>query len=171
MSYSIFFFFILVLANPSHQAPDLVTTTCDKTLYKDLCKSALATAPKTDVKDVQSLAKFALEMTSLNGGEIHKRITQLLTTNSDEFVKQCLTDCSTVYQDAIDQLNDSMVALDTKAFNDVNTWVSAAMTVAQSCEDGFKGKQGIVSPLTDMNKRFGQLCSVSLAITNQAAKN
>ncbi|KAJ9185953.1 hypothetical protein P3X46_005521 [Hevea brasiliensis] len=171
MSFSILFFFLLVLAIPTHQTSDLVTKTCDQTLYKDLCNSALASAPESEVTDVQSLAKFALKMTSLNAVEIHKRISLLFNTSSDEFIKQCLTDCSEIYTDATDQLEDSMVALDFKSYNDVNTWVTAAMTDAQSCEDGFNEKSGIVSPLSDINKKFTQLCSISLAITNLLDKN
>ncbi|KAF2309922.1 hypothetical protein GH714_005649 [Hevea brasiliensis] len=89
----------------------------------------------------------------------------------DEFIQQCLSDCPEIYQDAIDQLKDSIVALDSKAFNDVNTWVTAAMTDVESCEDGFKEKPEIAPPLTDMDKRFSQLCSASSAITNLLAKN
>ncbi|OAY42356.1 putative invertase inhibitor [Manihot esculenta] len=162
--YFFFFFFFIVLAIPTHQISYLVTNTCEKTSFLDLCISVLGSAPETDVKDVQDLAKFALKMASLNGTAMHMQISSLLNTSSDEFIKQCLSDCSEIYIDATDQLEDSMVALDFKAFKDINTWVNAAITGSETCENGFKEEKGIVSPLSDLNLKFSQLCEISLAI-------
>ncbi|KDP23457.1 hypothetical protein JCGZ_23290 [Jatropha curcas] len=166
-------FFILSLASiisTSHQASEIVTQSCEKIPHKDLCLSALGSAPESDVHDLPGLTKFALKMASLNGTELYKKTAELYQTSSDEFVKQCLTDCSEVYQDAIDQLEDSMVAIDSKVYDDVTTWVTAAVTDTQSCEDGFKEKQGFTSPLSQDNAVFSQLCSIALSLSNLLAQ-
>ncbi|KAJ9174945.1 hypothetical protein P3X46_013538 [Hevea brasiliensis] len=169
MSLSIFFF-VLLLAIPTLHASDLITQTCDKTLYKDLCISTLGS---TNVKDMQSLAELVLNITSSNGSETQKLIAEILnkSSNNNNFMKIYLRDCSEAYQNAVDQLNKSMAALKSKAFNDLNTWVTAAMSNAESCENGFKENPGTVSPFTNSNKKFSQLCSITLTITNLLAKN
>merc|ERR1711879_1030068 len=165
-------FLVLLLAVPTHQTAtsDLISKTCDQTLYKDYCKTVLGAAPESDVKDLPSLTKYALKMASLNGVKIHKKIDQISKSNKDEFIQQCLDDCSEIYQDAIDQVEDSTAAVDGKSYNDVNTWVTAAMTDSQTCEDAFKEQDGVKSPLTDDNTKFNQLCSIILTMSNLLAK-
>ncbi|KAF8401431.1 hypothetical protein HHK36_012370 [Tetracentron sinense] len=98
-----------------------------------------------------------------------QHINQFLETETDPYVQQCLNDCSENYLDAIEQIDDSLAALDSKGYNDVNTWVTAAMSDAESCEQGFKDGASHVSVLHDKNAIFGQLCSNALAITNLLA--
>ncbi|KAJ9159349.1 hypothetical protein P3X46_024858 [Hevea brasiliensis] len=130
MSFTIFFF--VLLARPTLQASDLITQTCEKTLYKELCKSAQGSS---NVKDMQSLAEFAIKITSLSGSEVNKHIALLLMNeSSDKFSQQCLTDCSEMCQEAMDQLKDWATALNScnykqqsklkiKATNVASNWV------------------------------------------------
>ncbi|TYJ96705.1 UBN2 domain-containing protein [Cucumis melo var. makuwa] len=66
--------------------------------------------------------------------------------------------------DGIDQIEDSVTALEFKAYNDVKTFVSAAMSDAATCDMGFKEKQGYQSPITQMTTVFDQIFNIILAI-------
>ncbi|XP_050224795.1 putative invertase inhibitor [Mercurialis annua] len=164
------FFLVLLFAVPTHQISDIVTKTCDQTLYKAYCKTELGSAPVSDVKDLKSLTVFALKMASLKGVAIVKSIDKFTKATQDEFAQQCLSDCAEIYQDAIDQLEDSTAAVDAKKYNDVNTWVTAAMTDSTTCEDSFKENKGTKSPLTAENTKFSNLCSIILTMSNLLAK-
>ena len=161
---SIFFCLALLIAIPTNQAQDLVTSTCDKTLYKDYCKSVLGSA---SASDLAGLTKFALNAASSKVTEIHSEIKKLSSSASDAAVKQILTDCSTNYGDAADQIVQSTAAVATKGFSDINIWMSAAMTSGDTCEQGFTEKK-VTSPLTSLNTQFKQLCSIILTMSNLA---
>ncbi|KDP23456.1 hypothetical protein JCGZ_23289 [Jatropha curcas] len=149
------------MISKSKQASEFVIQSCEKTLYKDLCISALGSAPAT-TKDLQSLTNYGLDLVSSEGAELLQRCNELLKTASDQKVKQKLTDCSQTYQTEIDELKESRVAADTESYNDVHTRVAAAMNAAEWCEEGFKETPATQSPLTAENTRFSQLCSVLL---------
>ncbi|OVA02619.1 Pectinesterase inhibitor domain [Macleaya cordata] len=149
---------------------DLIVKTCSHAVYKELCVSTLRDDPDSQEADLAGLASIAIKIAMTNGSEIFNHIGQLLkAANYAPFTQQCLSDCSENYMDAVDQLEDSLAAIDAKGFNDVSTWVQAAMTDAESCEDGFKEEVGHQSLLTDRNAVFNQLCSNALALTNLLA--
>ncbi|KAJ7973319.1 putative Pectinesterase inhibitor [Quillaja saponaria] len=168
-------FFVLLLTLWGHQIlaaqtnPTLIIQACSLALQKDQCKRILESDPESKGADIHGLAKIALKQASTSATNLSKQIKQLLNKESDRKVKQSLNDCSDNYEDIIDKLKDSMAAIDTTSYNDVNTWVTAAMSNAESCEQGFKDQNVQKSPIIQMNANFHQLCSVSLAITNVLA--
>ncbi|XP_030505342.2 pectinesterase inhibitor-like [Cannabis sativa] len=143
---------------------DLISDTCGKALYKDVCEKTLRADPNSRGAKVDGLAKIALKAASSSAKTTQGQITSLLKTAKDKAVIAALKDCNENYDGANSQLNDSLKAMVNKRYADVNIWVTAAMTDGDSCEDGFK--KG-TSPLTQANTNFGQLCSNVLAITNQ----
>ncbi|KAJ8771193.1 hypothetical protein K2173_025910 [Erythroxylum novogranatense] len=154
----------------NQKVSELITQTCEKTRYKDLCISTLETFAGSNQDDLPGLAKRALKVTSLHGGEVHDKLIAFYNQTEDESVRQCLTDCSENYQDAIDQLEDSLAALDAKNYNDLNLWTSAAMADAELCEEGFKDRDDIKSPITEINEAFKQMCTICLDIIKELAK-
>ncbi|PON42638.1 Pectinesterase inhibitor domain containing protein [Parasponia andersonii] len=164
------FCFVTLLSFCFHQIPlvessdDLITQTCSKTLYKDLCEKTLRADPGSKGAKVEGLAKIALKAAASNAKTIQSQIASLLKTTSDKQVKEALEDCSDNYDGASEQLSDSLGALEAKRYADVNVWVTAAMTDGDSCEEGFESG---TSPLTQANTNFGHLTSNVLAITNQ----
>ncbi|CAL1407514.1 unnamed protein product [Linum trigynum] len=157
---------------PTMTKPELLAKACDNTpLTKDLCRSFLASFPESEVKDIHALAKFAIKMTSLNASKTHDQIeTMEHNPATDDVTKQRLNDCAENYQDAIDQLEDSMPALDSKVYDDVITFITAAVQDVESCEDGFKEPPAVKSPMTETNQVFTQLCNICLSITNMCGK-
>jgi pectinesterase inhibitor-like protein len=156
-------------ATAEPKGSDLIAKTCERTLYKDLCKASLYSITNSNQADLHGLAGLALKLAARNATNISKDITNLLNKNSDPVMQQCLSDCSENYIDAIDQIRDSLAALDSKGYNDANTWVTAAMSDADSCEQGFDDQGAQESPLKANSTTFSQLCSNALAIINLLA--
>ncbi|KAB1202148.1 Pectinesterase inhibitor [Morella rubra] len=148
-------------------ATDLITTACDRTLYKALCNAVLNSDPASQgSKDLSTLDKVVLTHAKSNASNIHQQAVSLHEKSKDDATKQALEDCIENYQDATDQLDESLHALQSKGYDDINTWVTAAMSDADSCEEGFTD-QGRKSPLSNSSKTFNHLCSIVLALTNQ----
>lgn len=85
-------------------------------------------------------------------------------------MSRCLRDCEEEFSEAIENLQDSKEALANGDCDKVDTLVSAAMSDAETCEDGFKDLQQSednysTSALTQRNRHFSELCSNALAIT------
>ncbi|GAV61169.1 PMEI domain-containing protein, partial [Cephalotus follicularis] len=108
--------------------PDLVTKTCDATMYKELCKATLQSSSQADLK---GLAQVILKTLLSTATQVQDGIAKSTTDPR-------LKDCSGQYEVAIDKIKDSQAALDAHRYHDINMWVTAAMTNAGSCNDGFK---------------------------------
>ncbi|XP_041018492.1 pectinesterase inhibitor 12-like [Juglans microcarpa x Juglans regia] len=149
------------------EIPDLIPIACDHTLHKDLCINNLESDPESmEAVDVHGLTTVAVKQAALNATNIRNYITKLDEETSDEVVHQCLSDCFQNYEDAIDQLDDCLNALQSKRYEDVVTWVTAAMNDALTCDEGFKD-HGRQSPLANLRNLFDPLCSIVLSLTNQ----
>ncbi|XP_022970023.1 pectinesterase inhibitor 7-like [Cucurbita maxima] len=146
---------------------ELITKACSRTAYNDLCKAILQAAPNSNDADLYGLTQFALSIAAQNVSNIYQTIDKLQNDSSvDSFMDECLTDCLENYQDATDQIEDSVTALEFKAFNDVRTWVAAAMSDVATCDLGFKDKPGYQSPVHQMSAVFDQICSIVLTFNH-----
>ncbi|KAG2695663.1 hypothetical protein I3760_07G023200 [Carya illinoinensis] len=155
-----------ILAAPSEIA-DLIPIACDHTLHKALCIQNLENDPEgLEAVDVHGLATVAVKQAAINATHIRDHITKLDEDTSDDVVHQCLSDCFQNYEDAMDKLDDCLNALGKKGYEDVITWVTAAMNDALTCDAGFKN-QGRESLLANLRILFDQLCSIALGLTNQ----
>merc|ERR1712071_105132 len=158
-------FFVLVLSLCTDQIlgqSDPITKACNPTLYKDLCKKTLEADPTSKGATIQGLAKIALKAAASAANTTRDVIKTL--AGKDPTIKQALDDCTENYEDAIEKFSDSFTAFESGRYNDVNTWVSAAMTDGDSCEGGFSGGK---SPIADKSTTFAQLSSNALALVNQ----
>ncbi|XP_058083890.1 pectinesterase inhibitor-like [Magnolia sinica] len=164
------FFLLLSLTfsfvGPTFGDTELIQNTCKQTLYNDLCVSSLTSDPASSTADLPSLAIIALKLAYASALNMEKVIEDQSKVTTDPFMQQCLSDCTENFLDAIDQVEDSISALDSKGYSDVNTWVTAAMADSESCEEEFKDQPGYQSPFTAQNEEFQKLCSNALAITN-----
>jgi len=156
------FLVLLVTLWPSQiLAGDLISSACDHTLYKQVCRQTLQSDPESRAAtSFEVLAKVALKHATSKATQIHDQVTKLLNGSSSAAEKGALTD-------SIEKLKDSGTALASKRYSDVNTWVSAAMSAGDSCDEGFKEVGEGQSPLGSQGTSFTRLCSIVLAITNQ----
>ncbi|KAE8010266.1 hypothetical protein FH972_006651 [Carpinus fangiana] len=161
------FLVLLVTLLPNQILADqkLIASACDKTLYKQLCTKTLQKDPEgRKATTSEALSKVALKHATSAATQIHDQVISLLKRSSGN--KQALKDCKENYEDALYQLGRSTTALASKRYNDVNTWVSAAMSDADSCDEGFNDVRA-KNPLGSEGTTFSHLCSIVLAITNQ----
>lgn len=172
-------FLFLALANvasafaptpaPSTPGKGLIDKVCKTTRYPDLCTTALSAHPAAASADVHGLANIALEAAATHAKNISAILAQKVTATEDPYLLQCYSDCSENFLDAKDQLEDSRAALESERYNDVNTWVSAAMSDAESCQGGFNDQGVNDAKFIARSHNFVKYCSNVLAITNLIA--
>ena len=147
---------------------DLVSSTCNKTLYVQLCESSLRSDPRSESADPRGLAAIALDQSLAKGVDTIAHIDNLRSESASDASKALvisrLSDCTAAYSDALENLRDSAQALDDESYETLRSLVSAAMTDSETCEDGFMEIEGYSSPLTEQNQCFSRLCSNFLAI-------
>ncbi|KAG9459461.1 hypothetical protein H6P81_003969 [Aristolochia fimbriata] len=140
-----------MLASDTEAGLGYIQFTCKNTSEYDLCVSTLQSDPTSMTADLKGLLTNVLRATTAYGADVATKVTELSKTDQDPFLMQCYTDCSERYIDAVDQIDDSVAALDSKGFDDVVAWVNAAIADVQTCEAGFLQKPGYTSAIKDQN--------------------
>ncbi|KAF3454549.1 hypothetical protein FNV43_RR04997 [Rhamnella rubrinervis] len=148
-----------------------INNACGGSLYKDLCISTLKKDASYKGANLCDLAKIALKAATDNATAIQKQISQMQMSESHTDLKKSLADCKENYESAVSQLQKSEEALLSKRYNDVNAWVTAAMSDLESCGDGFEEEGLKASPILNMNTILSHLCSNVLAITNKLSES
>ncbi|XP_064975195.1 pectinesterase inhibitor-like [Musa acuminata AAA Group] len=151
---------------------DAISSTCNHTLYFDVCMSTLTSRPSSRRADVYGLAAISLDV-----GITHAKATISYAKSLSKqkgfaggtYASVCIADCLEEYKEAVQSLRDSTGALRSGSYDTVNALVSGAMTNSDTCESAFGEKPGLQSPLTERNGYFFKLCSNSIAITNLLA--
>lgn len=163
---------------------DLVTSTCKHTLYFQVCVSSLrSVSGSNSASDPKTLAGIALNLSTTYATKTLSYVCELRSynngttttnNNNNSYMFRCLSDCEEEYSEAIGNLQDSAEALANGEYDKVDTLVSAAMSDAETCEDGFKDNMlsddnnndsSNYSSLSERNRYFSELCSNALAIT------
>ena len=91
--------------------------------------------------------------------------------------RSALLDCVECFQDALDNLHKSLRVLRRLSFHRFNeqmnnalTWLSAALTVEDTCLDGFEGSRGkLISRVHDKVQNVSYITSNALALANKLA--
>lgn len=179
---SFFFIFLLFLVIVCHQYPptinatpgDIIEQTCEKCAgesdvfsYK-FCSTSLEAIPVSYVTNLQGLALIAMELALDNATNTIFSIKELLSnkTLADPFALECLADCLEVYSEAVETIVDSILAFLGEQYDIARLWLSAVMEAPTTCEEGFKEKQGVLSPLENENYSLFQLCDIALCISH-----
>ncbi|KAK7265496.1 hypothetical protein RJT34_33116 [Clitoria ternatea] len=163
----------------TEEGDDLLTAACKHTLHFQVCISSLGSVPGSKKSHPKELAEIAINVSTKYAKETLSYVYELKSSsanndsynnNSNIYVSRCLSDCADEYSEAIENLQDSAKALGNGEYEEVDTLVSAAMSDAETCEDGFKDllsddDNDSTFPLTDHNRYFSELCSNALAIT------
>lgn len=155
---------------------DIVQQSCKLAAQTDpyvnykLCVQSLKANPNYS-KDAnfKDLVMISINQAMGNATEIGSEISDLLKGSSEKWGKyslNCLKSCLEIYSEAVSDLEKALGALKMEDYGTANTGLSAAMDAPMSCEDGYKEKDGEVSPLTEINDGFFQLIAISLAFIN-----
>ncbi|XVE65225.1 hypothetical protein DITRI_Ditri07aG0164000 [Diplodiscus trichospermus] len=162
-------FFLLLLVSVSS---DVIHESCEKAargnpinINFDFCVATLEANPKSKTATtVEDLASISIDIAMSNATSIIAVVSKLLENKKlENYTRRCLKDCSELYPDAASDLQSGKQAFESKDYGTANVQISAAMEASDTCEEGFKQKEGLVSPLTTENNNFFQLTAISLA--------
>ncbi|XP_055815071.1 putative invertase inhibitor [Solanum dulcamara] len=175
------FFLLLSLFNLTFHGStgqNLIQNTC-KTCSKDepnikygFCTSSLQAAPASQCATLRGLGMISIRLIRYNVTDTRCHVKILFKDkNLDPYVRRCLKDCSDLYSDAIPTIKLAMKNYNSKKYYDANIQISAIIAAATTCEDQFKEKEGVVSPLTKRNENTFQLSAIALSIMNLIKNN
>lgn len=162
-------FFCLLLVSATS---DLVHKSCYEAsksnpanIKLDFCVSAFEGNPKAKrAYGVADLVAISIETAIANATAIGSKISKLLDNKSGgTLARNCLKSCSELYSLAGSSLETGLDAFLAVDYGTANAEISAAMDAPVICEDQFKEKKGLVSPLTKENNKFYQLTAIPLA--------
>ncbi|CAA0806593.1 Plant invertase/pectin methylesterase inhibitor superfamily protein [Striga hermonthica] len=130
-------------------ATEFIRTSCGNTLYPDLCYHSLSRYAVAVRRDPARLAAVAVRV-SLSSASRTSAYLRNLTGRADygpnPRAAAALRDCLSVFKDAVDQIRESLGQMrgltgngERLRFevNNVQTWMSAALTNEDTCTDGF----------------------------------
>ncbi|EYU42317.1 hypothetical protein ABFS82_14G154100 [Erythranthe guttata] len=166
-----FLIILFITTIQSTSAQTLINTTC-KTASNDdpnipyaFCTTSLLAAPASRCAALQGLGSISIRLIRYNVTDTRCFIKQLIKDKKwDPYQRQCLDDCFQLFTDAIDSVKQAMRYYNAKKFDDANVQISSIMDAANTCEDGFKERKGLVSPLTKRNVDVFQLSAVALSV-------
>ncbi|MED6159829.1 hypothetical protein PIB30_045768 [Stylosanthes scabra] len=148
---------------------------CVDSLIESISKNQSSPPPNS----IEDLVAISINITKSNGTNIISKISKLLRNNNnnnnkhliDPYARGCLKDCFDLYKDSLSDLEDATTALGSKDFDTAAIKLSAALDDPVTCEDQFKEKKGVSSPLTKDNKVYFQLNIIALAFTQMCNKH
>lgn len=160
------------------EAQNLIQNTC-KTCSKDdpnikygFCTSSLQAAPASQCATLRGLGMISIRLIRYNVTDARCHIKILMKEKKlDPYIRRCLSDCFDLYSDAIPSIKLAMKSYNAKKYYDANIQISSIMDATTTCEDGFKEKDGVVSPLTKRNEITFQLSAVALSVMNLIKNN
>jgi pectinesterase inhibitor-like protein len=165
-------FFISTLFHATN-SDNLIQETCKKCSQKDpnlsynFCVTSLQASPELGLCDnLHHLGKISIKLLNQNVTNTRNYIKKLLEnkTKLDPYTKACLSDCFELYSDAVPTLSDALKDYKARRYENANIEVSSVFDASTTCEDGFKEKESVISPLTKRNNNTFQLSAIALSI-------
>lgn len=154
-----------------------IQAVCSTTQYKDACTTSLASMQGSNKADPKELFKLTLQIAIDSLSKISSFPDSLADRVDDKRAKAALSDCKSLFEDAIDNLNDSLSSMlssngekifSSTKIEDVRTWLSSSLTNQETCLDGLSE----ISPefrdqMQDVMKNSTEFASNSLAIATK----
>ncbi|XP_006354637.1 putative invertase inhibitor [Solanum tuberosum] len=175
------FFLFLSLFNLTFYgstAQNLIQTTCkscsknESSITYGFCTSSLQAAPASQCATLRGLGMISIRLIRYNVTDTRCHVKMLLKDkNLDFYNRSRLKVCLDLYSDAIPTIKLAMKSYNMKKYYDANIQISAIIATATTCEDGFKEKEGAVSPLTKRNDNTFQLSAIALSVMNLVMNN
>ncbi|XVF08439.1 hypothetical protein REPUB_Repub07fG0003800 [Reevesia pubescens] len=159
---------------------EFIRTSCSSTTYPKLCFESLSTHASLIQTSPQFLAHSALNVTLSTAKSTS---TMMATLSKSHGLKprevEAMQDCVEELSDTIDELRSSIREMGQikgsnfgLMINDIQTWVSAALTDENTCSDGFQGKNMNGNVKTAVRTKIvtiAHLTSNALALINNYA--
>ncbi|KAF8027259.1 hypothetical protein BT93_E0234 [Corymbia citriodora subsp. variegata] len=144
----------------------------DPNISYKFCVACFEAKRVSQPANIEDLTLASINLTISNATDVSSCISKLLQNKSlGHFARDCLMTCSKLYSDAYSILRGVVDDLGSRDYDTANVDVSAAMDAAVTCEDGFKEREGLASPLTKENDMFFQMNAISLAFIEMLRRN
>ncbi|CAK7337058.1 unnamed protein product [Dovyalis caffra] len=162
------------------RSTEFIRKSCTATTYPKLCYTSLSIHSSAIQTSPKLLASTALNVT-LSSAKSTSTMMSTLSQGHGLKPKEvsAMSDCVEELSDALDELRKSIDEMSNGKesnfglmINDVQTWVSAAMTDESTCSDGFAGNAMNGNLKTTVRGRIvniAQLTSNALALINNYA--
>lgn len=192
--------FTVFLLNPTSiigadepNSTDFIRTSCNETLYPDVCFCSLSSYANSVHQDLGQLAEIAISVTLNNAQNMASFISNLTHRHPSPSVPgdnrgarttAAIQDCASNLGDAIDEIRGSLKQMrqlrsepapSSEAsfrfqMSNVQTWMSAALTDEETCTDGFDDvpddNDGVKADLCGRAAEVKKLTSNALALVN-----
>ncbi|KAL3609939.1 hypothetical protein D5086_000959 [Populus alba] len=154
----------------SSNPAESIKTVCDVTLYPSSCFTSISSLNISTKPDPEVIFKLSLQVSI---AEL-KNLSSLLSSFNDVNSQAALKDCVSQFDDSLSKLNDSLSAMEVgpgekmlnlEKVNDIQTWISAAMTDQDTCIDGLEEMGSkFLDEIKAKIERSKEFLSISLAI-------
>ncbi|XP_010933727.1 21 kDa protein [Elaeis guineensis] len=159
---------------------EFIRTSCNKTKYPSLCFNSLAAYAPTIQTSPTQLAEASLSVSLSYARGTSTMMTRLSKDKGmSSREAEAISDCMESLGDSVDELKQSLKVMGHLSgenlklrVNDIQTWVSSALTDENTCLDGFASngmKTGERSNVRGRIVRVAQLTSNALSIISGLA--
>ncbi|OIW10071.1 hypothetical protein TanjilG_32811 [Lupinus angustifolius] len=165
---------------------DFIRSSCNTTLYPDICFTSLSRYANAVQQNPGQLARVAISVTL---SKVHRvasyvsNLTREADYSADTRAASAIHDCFTNLDDAVDQIRGSLkqirqigaVGAGAGSFlfqmSNVQTWMSAALTDEETCTDGFQDVDDckVKTQVCDRVSNVKKFTSNALALVNSYA--
>lgn len=143
----------------------------DPNVNFSFCMTTFQAVPCHTV-NLDGLGLIAMNLTRSNASSTIRYIQRILKQKAlRPYMRNCLKDCLDLYSDGVSSLNDAVNDIKIENYNEANVQISATMDAPVTCEDGFKEKKGVKSPLTKRNADTFQLSAIVLSIISMLSQD
>lgn len=167
---------------------DFIRTSCNSTLYPEICYSTLSRYASTIQQDPAQLASVAIGVTLSKAKRMANYVSNISRQadyGSDQRAAAALHDCFSNFGDAVEEIYGSVKQMrqirsagTSRAsfrfqMSNVQTWMSAALTDEETCTDGFEDVADgqMKEEVCDRVEYVKKLTSNALALVNRYAEN
>lgn len=166
--------------SPTTTTMKFIQTSCTKTTYPPLCITSLSSYANAIQTSPQLLAHTALTVTLDSTRASTTMMSGLVRAHGlQQRDTSAVKDCMEQLRDSVEELRQSLAEMSQikssnfgLTMNDIQTWVSAALTNEDTCTDGLGGESMNVELRTVVREKvlnIAHLTSNALALVNSYA--
>lgn len=143
---------------------------CNRTPYPEICSSFISTEPKENIDEtLLTFRESALKATMALAEQAHKLISDMDVNLLDESARSAWYDCMDLYGDTLNHLNRSIFS--SSGMADVQSWLNAAMTNTEACENGFTNLLSFPLMLSNFTKLLSNSLAINVATVSTPARD
>jgi pectinesterase inhibitor-like protein len=153
---------------------DSIRVVCSVTQYPESCFASISSSSSSASCDPEHMFTLSLRVAADELSNISSLPNRLISESNDPSTVSALRDCVSLFEDALSQLNNSVAfvtvdppekVLTEDKIQDLNTWISAAMTDQETCLDGLQEMGSTVLDLVKLRvQKSKEYMSNSLSI-------